>query len=57
MTAGELITLLQGVGATTPLFIRIVVPGGISRVVVNGFTAADTILTKPVELFTINSIA
>ena len=57
MTAGQLITLLQAVDANTDIQIRITVPGGSSTVAVNGFTAADTVLTKPVESFTVDSVA
>lgn len=57
MTAGQLITLLQAVDINTNIFIRITVPGGTSTVAVNGFTAADTVLTKLVESFTTNSVA
>jgi len=57
MTAGELIAFLQAVDMSTEIFIKITVPGGSSTVAVNGFTAADTVLTKPVESFTTNSVA
>jgi len=57
MTAGELITLLQAVDANTDIFIRITVSGGTSTVQVNGFTTADTVMTKPMESFTTDSVA
>ena len=57
MTAGQLITLLQAVDANTDIQIRITVPGETSTVAVNGFTAADTVLTKPVETFTVDRVA
>ena len=57
MTAGELITALQAVDASTDIFIKITVPGGTSSVAVNGFTAQDTVMTKPVESFTTDSVA
>lgn len=57
MTAGELITLLQAVDANTDIFLKITVPGGTSTTAVNGFTAADTVMTKLVESFTTDRIA
>jgi len=57
MTAGELITALQAVDPNTDIFIKITVPGGSSTVQVNGFTIADTVMTKPVESFTTDSVA
>ncbi len=57
MTAGDLITALQTVDPSTPISIRIVVPGGTTSVLVNGFTAQATTMTKPVESFTVDSVA
>ena len=57
MTAGELITALQTVDPTTEILIRIVVPGGTTSILVNGFTAQDTTMTKPVESFTVDAVA
>jgi len=57
MTAGQLIVLLQAVDINTDIQICITVPGGSSAVEVNGFTAVDTVLTKPVESFTTDSVA
>jgi len=45
------------VDMSTEIFIKITVPGGSSNVAVNGFTAADTVMTKPVESFTTDSVA
>jgi len=49
LTWGELKAKFANEPDDKPVFIEIVVEGGTTTVQVKGFTAADTVLRKPVE--------
>ena len=53
MTVAQLKAALVGVADTTPVFIRVVVPGGTSSISLVGYTVVGTELQKPLESITV----